>query len=172
MGSEIFKAIGLDQIDPAFIIIGLLVITIVAIVIAILSMNKVKKLNNRIDHFMKGKDAKSLEEVISAVVKDNQELTQYVSQNKKDIRRIYKNLEITFQKSAVVRYDAFKGTGGQLSFSLCMLNDRNNGFVINSVHSTNGCFVYCKEIENGICKINLGEEEQQALDLAMVGGHQ
>ena len=38
---------------------------------------------------------------------------------------------------------------------------------MNSVHSSEGCYSYTKKIENGECKISLGEEEQKALDMAM-----
>ena len=56
--------------------------------------------------------------------------------------------------------------GGQLSFSLCLLNENNNGFIINSVHSTDGCYSYTKEIKNGESTISLGTEEAEALEIA------
>ena len=46
-------------------------------------------------------------------------------------------------------------------------DENDNGFVLNSVHSTEGCYSYTKEIKNGQCDITLGEEEKQALDIAM-----
>ena len=57
--------------------------------------------------------------------------------------------------------------GGKLSFSLALLDENNNGFVLNSVHSADGCYSYTKEITNGECAISLGEEEKQALEMAM-----
>ena len=57
--------------------------------------------------------------------------------------------------------------GGMLSFSLALLNDQNNGFIINSVHSSDGCYSYTKEIKDGISEISLGEEEKKALDIAL-----
>ena len=56
--------------------------------------------------------------------------------------------------------------GGQLSFSLALLDEHNDGFLINSVHSTDGCYSYTKAIVNGECDLALGKEEQQALDIA------
>ena len=67
----------------------------------------------------------------------------------------------------IVKYDAFNQMGGKLSFSLALLDENNNGFILNSVHSTDGCYSYTKEIENGVCKISLGEEEEKALNIAM-----
>ena len=58
--------------------------------------------------------------------------------------------------------------GGQLSFCLALLDENNNGFILNSVHRTEGCYSYTKQIENGLCKISLGQEEEQALEMAML----
>ena len=57
--------------------------------------------------------------------------------------------------------------GGKLSFSLVLLNENNDGFVLNSVHSSEGCYSYTKEIKDGNCEISLGEEEAKALKMAM-----
>jgi hypothetical protein len=67
----------------------------------------------------------------------------------------------------LVKYDAFNQMGGQLSFSLALLDENNNGFILNSVHSAEGCYSYTKEIVNGESSISLGEEEKQALNNAM-----
>ena len=73
----------------------------------------------------------------------------------------------TFQKVGLVKYDAFQEMGGKLSFSLALLNRKNNGFVLNSVHSSDGCYTYTKEIKEGKSDISLGEEEEQALMMAI-----
>ena len=57
--------------------------------------------------------------------------------------------------------------GGQLSFSLALLDENNTGFIINSVHSTEGCYSYTKEIRNGTSAIDLSAEEAEALAMAM-----
>ena len=90
-----------------------------------------------------------------------------VDKNKKDIRKLFHNMEYTYQKCGIVKYDAFQQMGGKLSFSLALLNERNDGFILNSVHSSDGCYSYTKEIIGGECKISLGEEEESALKLAM-----
>lgn len=80
---------------------------------------------------------------------------------------MFKKHELSFQKFGIVKYDAFQQMGGQLSFSLVLLNENDNGFIINSVHSTEGCYSYSKEIKNGECSISLGEEEKKALNIAL-----
>ena len=80
---------------------------------------------------------------------------------------MFKRLETTFQKVGIVKYDAFSQMGGQLSFCIALLDENDNGFIINSVHSTEGCYTYTKEIKNGECKITLGTEEAEAMAIAM-----
>ena len=87
--------------------------------------------------------------------------------HRKDINNLYKKHESAFQKMGLVKYDAFHQMGGQLSFSLALLDENNNGFIINSVHSTDGCYSYTKRITTGECKLALGKEEEEALSRAM-----
>jgi len=167
MNSNILQSIGLGNLDIAYLFLILLVFIVVLFVIIILQMKKLNRLQKRISKFMTGKDAKSLEKDIVGLYEDNKFLKINVDKNKKDIRTLYKNMEHAFQKIGLIKYDAFQQMGGKLSFSLALLDENNNGFILNSVHSTEGCYTYTKEVKNGECAISLGEEEQQALDMAI-----
>ena len=76
-------------------------------------------------------------------------------------------MKFNFQKYGLVKYDAFQEMGGKLSFSLAMLNEKNDGYIINAVHSREGCYTYVKEIIDGNSIIALAEEEEQALAQAL-----
>lgn len=167
MNSRLMDSIGLGNLDIGYILIGFLAVILILMILVIVQIVKSNKLKKRYEKFMRGKEVKSLEQEIIGLYEDNKFLKITVDKNKKDIRNLYKRLESTFQKVGLVKYDAFKQMGGQLSFSLALLDENNNGFIINSVHSTEGCYSYTKEIKNGESKISLGEEEKQALDIAM-----
>lgn len=165
--SKVFESIGLNGIDIGYLFIGMTALLLILLIIVIVQINQAGKLKKRLDKFTSGKDAKSLEKDIVGLYEDNKFLKISVDKNKKDIRTLYKNMEATFQKVGIVKYDAFRQMGGQLSFSLALLDENNNGFVLNSVHSTDGCYTYTKEIKKGECAISLGTEEQKALSMAM-----
>ena len=167
MNSNILQSIGLGNLDIAYLFLILLIFIVVLFIIIILQMKKLNRLQKRVSKFMTGKDAKSLEKDIVGLYEDNKFLKINVDKNKKDIRTLYKNMEHAFQKIGLIKYDAFQQMGGKLSFSLALLDENNNGFILNSVHSTEGCYTYTKEIKSGECAISLGEEEQQALDMAI-----
>ena len=86
--------------------------------------------------------------------------------NKVHAKRL-KNLEEAmlkvYSKTGIIKYDAFNEMGGKLSFALALLDNTNNVFIINAIHSHEGCYTYIKEIVNGESYITLGEEEKKAL---------
>ena len=68
------------------------------------------------------------------------------------------------------KYDAFNEMGGKLSFSVCLLDNRDNGFILNAMHTREGCYTYIKEIIDGNSIVVLSAEEQKALDAALGRG--
>lgn len=150
--SEILNQIGLNGFDTGYAVIAvgvLLIFTLVIFILLIVQIVKTNKLKKRLDQFLLGKDGLSLEQDIIGLFEDNKLLKNAADENKKDIRILYKKLESSYQKMGLVKYDAFSQMGGQLSFSLALLDENHNGFIINSVHSTEGCYSYTKEIKNG-----------------------
>lgn len=167
MKSRLFEVMGMGNLDIAYLFIALFIILLILIILVIVQMVKTNKLKKKYEKFMRGKEAKSLEKEIIGLYEDNRFLKLTVSKNEEDIKQLFRKFRSAFQKSGLVKYDAFNQMGGQLSFSLALLDEKDNGFIINSVHSTEGCYSYTKEIKNGQCSISLGEEEKQALDIAM-----
>ena len=167
MTSNILNSIGLGNVDIGYILIGFAVIILILFIMLIVALAKQSKLKKRYEAFMCGNDAKSMEEEIVSLFQDIDFLKNETAKNGKEIKHIYKRLQTVFQKIGVVKYDAFKQMGGKLSFCLALLDENNNGFVMNSVHSTDGFYSYIKDIKEGECEISLGEEEQKALAMAM-----
>ncbi len=147
--------------------IGAGIFIIALFILVIITLVKIKKVNQRFKNFMRGKDAESLEEVIVKYLDKIDNLEEENNERKKQINNITENLLITYQKIGIVKYDAFNEMGGKLSFSLALLDKQNNGFILNAMHSREGCYTYVKEIIDGNSYIALGEEEKKALDMAL-----
>ena len=164
MYESILSNYGLDIGIVMLILILLIMIFIVLVICLIVRINRLSK---KLGSFMSGRDGASLEKNIYALYEDNKMLKEHMVKHRKDIQNLYKKNEKAFQKMGLVKYDAFHQMGGQLSFSLALLDEYNNGFIINSVHSTDGCYSYTKRITAGECKLALGKEEEEALSRAM-----
>lgn len=167
MNNSFLSSIGMANLDIGIVLLVLIIIILLLLVLCIVNICSISKLKKKYTKFMTGKSAKSLENEIIGLFEDNKFLRSSIDKNKKDIRTLYKNMESTFQKIGIIKYDAFNQMGGKLSFCIALLDENNNGFIMNSVHSTEGCYSYTKQIISGESDIDLGKEEKQALDMAM-----
>lgn len=167
MNSEIFEFIGLDKLDPAYYIFGLLGLLIVLFIINIVIGIKLKNVKKNYKRFLKGSTGETLEEIIYKRFEEIDELKEDGIKKAKKMQLTSDNLRLAYQKSGIVKYDAFSEMGGKLSFSLALLDADNNGFIINAIHSREGCYTYIKEIIKGASSIDLGEEEKKALEKAI-----
>ena len=150
-----------------YLVIVLLIMQVVFIGIVINLQMKHKRMQATYQIFMRGKDGKSLEKGFLEQFKTVEKLERAVKQNTRDIDTIYKRMKTHYQKIGIVRYDAFQEMGGNLSFVLTMLDENNNGWVFNAMHSREGCYTYIKEIVKGESYMELGEEERESLKKAM-----
>ena len=149
------------------IIIGLAALVLILIILMIINVVQMSKLKKSYKIFMKGKNAKNLEDTLIKRLNQVDDLINANSANEKNIKTLFQNMQRTYQKMGLVKYDAFNEMGGKLSFSLAMLDVKNNGFIINAMHTREGCYTYIKEIIDGNSVIVLSGEEQEALNNAM-----
>ena len=156
-------------ISSDYVIIGLAGLVLLTMILLIVFIVQMAKLKKRYKIFMPGNDAKSLEDTLVYRLEQVDELIEANASNERNIDMIFKNMKDCFQKIGLVKYDAFNEMGGKLSFSLCLLNEKNNGFIINAMHSREGCYTYVKEIIDGNSIIQLADEEEQALQQAIGG---
>ena len=147
--------------------IALSIVCIITSILLIITLCKLKKLKRRVDALTRGKDAETMEDSILNFFDRIECLEDAEKKMHKDIRDIKENLKITYQKTGLVKYDAFREMSGALSYSLALLDKENNGILISSMYSREGCYTYAKDIVNGECKINLSDEEQEALKQAV-----
>ena len=159
--------LNLCPFDPAYIIMGLVKLVVLLLILAIITMTKLRRLDRKYDYFMRGKDAETLEDIIMDEIDELRDLRAEDRSNKDSIRTLNRNFRASFQKYGIVKYNAFKGMGGNLSFALAVLDYTNSGFVMNCVHSREGCYLYIKEVDMGQTDIVLGNEEQEALEQAL-----
>lgn len=164
MESRILNALG---IDPAFIFIFMLALFVILFILYVNVTVKYNRLKNSYQTFMRGKDGKSLEESMREKFEEAETIIKVTKQNRADIRDMRKILDQNFQKVGIVKYDAFNEMGGKLSFAVAMLDGKNNGWIMNAMHSREGCYTYVKEIVNAESYVELAEEEAEALDKAI-----
>lgn len=164
MESKILAAIG---IDPAYILIVFLILIIILFVMFINVNMKYKRLKSSYASFMRGRDGKNLERSILEKFDELEEVETIAKKNSSDIKQLFREVQSDYQKVGIVKYDAFNEMGGNLSFAITLLDGNNSGFILNAMHSREGCYTYVKEIVRGESYIELAEEEAQSLEKAI-----
>lgn len=154
-------------IDSDYLVIGLAALVLVLIIIMLISSIQMHSLKKKYKNFMSGRDGKNLEDTLLKKLEQIDQIMEINAANQKNINSIFSNMKNTFQKVGLVKYDAFNEMGGKLSFSLALLNQMNDGFIINAMHSREGCYTYIKEIIDGNSIIALSGEEKEALEMAL-----
>lgn len=154
--------------DTQQILLFVLIAVVLILIAMVIMLNvKYKAVFRSYNYFMKGKDAESLEDNIIRLTERVGDLEIEDAQNKEAIRTLNKMQRSSYQKFGIIHYNAFKGMGGNLSFAAALLDYTNSGFILNSVHSREGCYVYIKTVDCGKTEVLLGNEEQAALEQAL-----
>lgn len=154
-------------IDIGYVVIGMAGVILLLFIIILIMMIRDHGLRKRYKQFMSGENGKSMESAILDKFKSIDTLESDVNNINQELAAINAQLVTAYQKIGIVKYDAFKEIGGKLSFVLVLLTAEDNGFILNSMHSTKeGCYTYTKEVVNGEVYVILSEEEQQALEEA------
>lgn len=107
--------------------------------------------------------SKNLRELVTRAISDNKAINQRAIKIEASIEEISKIIQHSYQKFSLVRYNPFREAGGDLSFSLALLDMRDNGYVLTSIHGREVDRIYAKEIIDGKSKHNLSAEEIAAI---------
>lgn len=153
-------------IDGSYLILGALAGVLLLFILLIICLNKISKLNKKYSAFMKGADGENLESVILQRFCEIDQLNETTGHLSEKLKAVNSTLLNTYQKVGIVKYDAFQEMGGKLSFSLALLDAEENGFILTSVHTREGCYTYIKEIIKGESFVILAAEEKSALEEA------
>lgn len=151
-----------------FIIISFCIfLSIISLFLSIISLIKSKRVNNDLKILFSGKNAQDLESII---LKQSDEIAE-IDKEIQDLFEISNKIHSLSQKSihkfGIIRFNPFKDIGGDQSFAIALLDGKDSGITISSLHTREGTRIYAKPVEKGNSEIyTLTEEEKQAIKIA------
>ena len=151
-------------IDRGLVLVLLILLILVLVFVTLFLYRKVNRLTRKYQIFMKGADGRSMEKAFLSHFEELDHTMNMADAHEEDIETIKDHLSRTLTHYGIVRYDAFDDVGGKMSFAIALLDDDNNGFILNTVHSNDNCFLYLKEIVKGESYTMLSNEEIEALE--------
>lgn len=150
-----------------FLII-ILLISVLSIILLILNHLKLTKLKNEYSEFMKKLgNGKNIDENLKVYMDRVQKVEDLNNEIIQYCERLDKTVDTCIQKIGIVRYNAFKDVGSNLSFTLALLDNNNNGVVLNGIYSRDNSNIYAKPIKDGKSEYILSDEEKEAIEKAI-----
>ena len=129
---------------------------------------KLKKINKNYKIFMKKiGNGNNIDEMLKNYINKVDEVSDKNEEIVNYCKTINNRISLCIKKVGMVRYSAFKDTGSDLSFVLALLNDKNDGVILNGIYSREMSNIYAKQVIDGKCSNKLSEEERQALEIAI-----
>lgn len=158
------------SMDFEFNIFELIILIINAMLLILYVLNSIKltKLRKNYSDFMtKLGKGENINEMLQEYVKkvedvknENSEIERYCEKLDNDSKENLKNI-------GLVRYNAYKDTGSNLSFALAILNNKNTGIVLNGIYGRDTSNIYAKPVVNGKSEYALSREEEEAINKAL-----
>lgn len=135
--------------------------------LAILANSRFKKVRNDLEILFSGKKAQDLEQVIIAHAQEISALDKEIQELFEISNKIHALALRSIHKVGIIRFNPFKDIGGDQSFAIALLDGKDSGFVISSLHTREGTRIYTKPVTKGESeKYTLTEEEKSAIKSA------
>lgn len=152
--------------NPEVYFAATVLLFVVSLFISLVNWIKLKRMKKRYDRLINGNSTSNLEELLIEIQNRMNELNDQNSAISESVRTIRKEMKTRRNRIEVLRYNAFSSRGSDLSFSIAMVNDDQDGVVLTGLHSRDETYMYAKPIERGQSKYLLSPEEQQVINLA------
>lgn len=151
------------------IIIGLFIGLLSLLIIFIIYSYRTNKSIKRYKQLVNGINDINIEDLLLRINKEIKDMNRDINLLEQNIGDIRTKLAFAIQRVGFIRYNAFDDMGSQLSFSIALLDEFKNGFVITSIYGREDTVTYGKAIKDGTSNIPLSAEEMIAIDRAIKG---
>ena len=145
----------------------LIITNIILIILVVGLISYIIYLSKKYLSFMKRLgNGNNLDEMLKKYLEDVKNVKQDNSEIKAYYTKLDNDINASIQKIGLVRYNAFKDVGSDLSFAVALLDRENNGIVFNCIYGSESSNIYAKPIKNGESSYQLSEEEKYAIEIA------
>jgi len=166
---KILEMLGAYDSDIIIVMVSMAILIIVLLVSYIVLNVKVSKLQKRYKKLVRGKNDIDIEEILIKYGEEINDIKSQIDELNKLMSNMNEKLSSAIQKVGFIRYNAFEDRGYDLSFSIALLDDLLNGFVITSIYHNGQSTFYAKPVKNGKSPYPLSVEEIQSIDRAIKG---
>jgi hypothetical protein len=139
-------------------------IAIITLILLLVVWTQLARLRKNYRQLMNGVNAGNMEDLLIHIQNKVNGNEIKLNENKKMLDELRNKIKSMKCKLGIYRYNAFSDQGSDLSFSVALVDERQDGFVLTGLHSREESYIYAKPIEQGNSKYILTPEEKEAIN--------
>ena len=160
------------EYNHVYIIMGLFGGLIILLILYIVQVLEYRRHKKRYDSLTRGLSGANIEDLFLQINGDIKGINRDINLLEDNIVSLQNRLNFAVQKVGFVRYKAFGNTGSDLSYSIAIMDNYNNGFVISSIYGRETTVGFGKPIINSKSNVPLSPEEVLAIEKALKGDNE
>lgn len=129
-------------------------------VLTVLTIRMIRHYN----HLTSGITKTGLRDILETMIGNDEEFRKRIRDSERAIAESNEEGKLHVQQMGIVHFNPFSDTGGSQSFSLALLDAKDNGIVITSLYARTGNRWYVKQVRAGKgTQLELSKEEEHAI---------
>ncbi|WFR63712.1 DUF4446 family protein [Paenibacillus amylolyticus] len=149
-----------------WIIGGMALLTVILLIVSIAQGAKLRKFKRKYEAMMAGSGVEDLESLLINLKIQMDSIEDEHKLQTNQLQVVMQKLTRIQGKIGVKRYNAYGEHGSDLSFSMAMINDSQDGMILTGIYNRDGSYVYAKPLKGGESTYTLSPEEKEAITLA------
>lgn len=153
-----------------FALLGTIIVEVALFGAMIFFFRENRRIKKKLSVFFSGKEAKDLEQILVEQLHETKELDREIQELFEISNRLREHALKSIHKVSTLRFNPFKEVGGNQSFCVALLDGKNSGLVISSLHTREGTRVYAKPVVGGQAEsFPFTDEEKTTIAQAIQG---
>jgi hypothetical protein len=146
------------------VIFGILALVIILFIMSIILWFKLSAMRKKYKRLLNGTNPVNVEELLMNIQQKQTQQIEQTSALTSKVEAFNEALKKMKSKVGIHRYNAFSDTGSDLSFSVAILDELQDGVLLTGIHNREQTYIYAKPVQNGQSQYTLSPEEKEAIN--------
>jgi hypothetical protein len=155
------EVMGAIPVEVVLLFVGIVLLVFIILLISL--WVKLNKLRKSYQTMLNGSGSLNVEQVLIELQQKGNEQSELIRQQAQTINMMQQQMKKMKSNVAVHRYNAFSESGSDLSFSVAIVDEEQDGVVLTGIHNREHTFVYAKPLSQGQSKYTLSPEEKEVI---------
>jgi hypothetical protein len=127
------------------------------------------RLSGRYRELLRAPAGTDLSELVTAALAQSRQAELRTEELDRKACQLDQELGPCLQRLGITRFDAYESVGGEMSFSIALLDREGTGVLLTSLYGREDSRIYAKALVKGVAQGPLSDDERRAVAAALQG---